>query len=175
MSRGRIQNPGYFSLSTMLTYPASQHRFSFFFFFFIFFFSRTHVIWKLPGQEPNPRCSYNLCHSCGNAGSLTHSARHGIKHPPPQRQHQIPNLLCHSENSPVQFLKRYQYCSNEVVNDHPVFGLNTRNPDLFHPETSLSPPPTPVPQFTRPSLVDYPSRNQEGVSFRISPLVEVPK
>ena len=44
-------------------------------FFFLFLF--WHV--EFPGQGSDPRCSCDLCHSYGNAGSLTHSARSGIE------------------------------------------------------------------------------------------------
>ena len=38
----------------------------------IFFYGCTHDLWKFPGQGLNPSLSCNLCHSCGNTGSLTH-------------------------------------------------------------------------------------------------------
>ena len=69
--------------------------FFFFFFFFLFcFFGCTRDIWKFPGQGLNPRCS---CIS--DVGSLTHCTRLGTQPPPPQRQHQIFNLLGHSGKS----------------------------------------------------------------------------
>lgn len=48
--------------------------------------------------------------------------------------------LIKSIHFPIQFLKEKISIVLEVVNDLPTFGLNTRNPDLFHP--SLSPPLT---------------------------------
>ena len=47
--------------------------------FLFFFFRHTYDIWKFPGQGSNPRHICNLCHSCGNSGSLTNCARLGIK------------------------------------------------------------------------------------------------
>ena len=38
----------------------------------------THGIWKFLGQGSNPGCSCDLCHSCGNAISLTCCTRVGI-------------------------------------------------------------------------------------------------
>ena len=37
--------------------------------------SRTHGIWKFPGQGWNLSCTFDLC--CGNTGSLTHCATAG--------------------------------------------------------------------------------------------------
>ena len=61
----------------------------FFFFCFIFlslFFSCTNGIWKFLVQGSNLSQSSDLCHSCGNTGSLIHWDRPGIKLAPPQRQ-----------------------------------------------------------------------------------------
>ena len=44
---------------------------------FIFFVGHTHGIWKFLGQGLNLSHSVKLCHSCGNAGSLTHCAAVG--------------------------------------------------------------------------------------------------
>ena len=38
--------------------------------FFLFLYGSTHGIWKSPGQELNLSHSYDLHHSCGNAGSF---------------------------------------------------------------------------------------------------------
>ena len=46
----------------------------------------------------SPSHSCNLCHSCSNAGSLTHCTGPGIKPRTPQRQHGILNLLHHSRD-----------------------------------------------------------------------------
>ena len=55
--------------------------------YFIFlFFVHTHNTWKFLGQRPNLSHLYGLHHSCGNAGSLIHSARPGIELAMPQRQ-----------------------------------------------------------------------------------------
>ena len=51
----------------------------------------------VPGHRINP--SHDLCHSCGNAGSLTNCVRLGIEPTSPQRHHQLLNLLTHSGNS----------------------------------------------------------------------------
>ena len=40
------------------------------FLFLLFFNGHTHGIWKFLGQGLNPNNSYNLSHSCSNAGSL---------------------------------------------------------------------------------------------------------
>ena len=37
-------------------------------------FGYTHGVWKFPVQGSNPCLSCDLCHSCGNARSLTHCA-----------------------------------------------------------------------------------------------------
>ena len=42
-----------------------------------FFNYHTYGIHKFPGQGSNPRCSFDLSQSCGNAGSLTHCATAG--------------------------------------------------------------------------------------------------
>ena len=46
--------------------------------FFVCFNGCIHGIWKFLGQELNPSHSCNLCHSCGNARSLTPCAGPGI-------------------------------------------------------------------------------------------------
>ena len=60
-----------------------QSNFSLFFFFF---FGCTWGTWKFPGQGWNLSHIYDLCHSCGNTGFLTHCARLGIKLAMPPRQ-----------------------------------------------------------------------------------------
>ena len=50
------------------------------------FFCCTHNMWKFPGQGLNLRCICNPCHSCGNAGSLTHC---GTVQTPSSFNHQI--------------------------------------------------------------------------------------
>ena len=74
----------------------SCDRQEFFFFFFIH-------IWKFLDQGLNSSCSYDPCHSCSNARSLTHYAGLGIKFVPPQRQCQILNPLHHSRNFREEF------------------------------------------------------------------------
>ena len=49
-------------------------------------FSCIYGIWKFPGQESNPSHSCDLCHSCSNAGSLSHALG------------QVSNLWCHRNN-----------------------------------------------------------------------------
>ena len=46
-------------------------------FFFFFLFWCGPGVWKSSGQGWNPSWSCNLCHSCSNAGSLTHCTRAG--------------------------------------------------------------------------------------------------
>ena len=46
---------------------------------FFFLYGCTHSMWKLWGQGLNPSHSCELHHSCGNARSLTHCPRPGIK------------------------------------------------------------------------------------------------
>ena len=56
----------------------------------LFFFGGCSCsIWKFPGQGLNQNHSCNLCHSCSNAGSLTHYGGPGIEPIPPQQ----PKLL----------------------------------------------------------------------------------
>ena len=82
---------------------------------FVLFFGCTRGIWKFPGQGLNPSHSCDLCHSWGNAGSLTHCARPGIKPLPQQRpkslqrQHHILNLLCHKGTLMVYFSFRMSF------------------------------------------------------------------
>ena len=63
------------------------------------YFGHTHNIWKFPGQGWTLSCSCHLCHSCGNARSLTHFTGLEIKPMLPQKQCQILNRLGHSWNS----------------------------------------------------------------------------
>ena len=76
-----------------------------------FIFDHTLSIWKLLGQWLNSSLSYNLCHSCDNAGCLTHCTRPGIEYTLLQRQCQILNPLCYSGNLKINdFLKHFLYC-----------------------------------------------------------------
>ena len=43
----------------------------------LLFLSCAHGMWKFTGQGSNPSHSCNLCHSCGNSGSLIHCAPTG--------------------------------------------------------------------------------------------------
>ena len=72
----------------------------FFFFFFLSFFGCTRGIWKFPGQGVNPNHSYDQCHGCGIAGSLTLRTGPRIELASPQRQARslTINPLCHSGN-----------------------------------------------------------------------------
>ena len=54
---------------------------------------------EFPGQGSDPSCSCDLCHNCGTTRSLIHCIRLVIKSMLLQRQHQILNLLLHSQNS----------------------------------------------------------------------------
>ena len=85
------------------------------FHFFLFFFNgHPCSIWKFPVQGLNWSCSCSLCHSHGNTGfephptyvaawgnarSLIHWARPGIKPASSQKQRQVLNLLSHRGNS----------------------------------------------------------------------------
>lgn len=40
--------------------------------FFFFFFGHIRCIWSSPGEGWNTNCSWDLCHSCEDNGSLTH-------------------------------------------------------------------------------------------------------
>ena len=64
-----------------------------------FFFGPTCDIWQFLGHRLNLSCSCDVSHSCSNISSLTHCTRLWIEPVPPQRQHWILNLLCHSRNS----------------------------------------------------------------------------
>ena len=55
-------------------------------FFFPSFLGYTWSLWKFLGQGSNPSHIFEQCHSCGNAGSLTHSPGPGIEPTMPQRQ-----------------------------------------------------------------------------------------
>ena len=64
---------------------------------------------KFLGQGTNQAAAVTYC---GNTRSLTHWAKLGIKPVPPQKQHQILNLLCHSRNSWIwSAFKRFGYCA----------------------------------------------------------------
>ena len=60
-------------------------------------------------------CSYDLCHSCGNDGFLTHSTGLGIESELPERQRWIINLLHHSKSS------------RKILNFDPSFPALTQN------------------------------------------------
>ena len=66
--------------------------------FLFFFFSHTCSIWMLLGQGLNPSWSYDLCHSCGNTGSLTHWTRPESKYATKETNWTI-NPLRHSRKS----------------------------------------------------------------------------
>ena len=66
---------------------------------FLFFFLS---FWPFPDQGSDLSCNCNLCHSCGNEGSSTHSAGLGIKSVSQYSQDML-ILLCHSGNSPRNF------------------------------------------------------------------------
>ena len=68
------------------------------------FYGHTRDTWKFWGQGSNRNCSWGHHHShdntgSGNARSLTHRARPGIKPASSQRQYQVLNLLSHGRNS----------------------------------------------------------------------------
>ena len=95
----------------------------------IFFsFLATPVAYGSSGPGTNLSHNCNLCHSCGKAGSLMHCAGLGIKPipqqqpEPPQRQHSILTLLCHSRNSQIiNFLKTMfsdHYLNSEINNQN---------------------------------------------------------
>ena len=58
--------------------PCHIYKFWSFFFFFFFFLAAPQRV-ELPGQGSDLSHSYELCWSCGNAGSLTHCAGPGIE------------------------------------------------------------------------------------------------
>ena len=58
-----------------------------FMYLFILFFFQLHLKhMEVPGRELTSDCSHDLCHSCGNARSLTHCAKLGMEPALPQRQ-----------------------------------------------------------------------------------------
>ena len=65
-----------------------------------FFFSFSVNLWHMdfPGQESDPSCSCDLCHSCGKAWSLT-PAMDWRLNLCPSTPVTLPILLCHSGNS----------------------------------------------------------------------------
>ena len=67
-------------------------------------------MWKFPSQGSNSSRCCDLCHSCGNAGPITHSTRLGIKPVLPRRQRRIISLLCHSGNSCLRFFMNQHLC-----------------------------------------------------------------
>ena len=89
----KLRKIGYFSVVTQLVakeelkcaLPSSTlvlffsfFSFSFYFLIFFFFFLWPHSQrMEVQGQGSNSRISCDLCHSCGNAGSLTHCASQG--------------------------------------------------------------------------------------------------
>ena len=73
-----------------------------------FFLGYTNDIWKFSGQGSNLSRSWDLHHSYGNVGSLTHCTGPGIKPMSLQRHRQILNLLCHSRNSQNMYFKSAQ-------------------------------------------------------------------
>ena len=85
---------------------------------FCFVFGHIQGICKFPGQGSNLSHSYNLRHSHGNVGYLTHCTGLGIKPASQQqpkllqRQCQILNLLCHRANSMCA-------CFKLIVNNWP--------------------------------------------------------
>ena len=54
------------------------------FFFFLFWLHQQQM--EVPRPRINPSCSFNLCHSCSNAGSLNLCTGLWIQLAPPQRQ-----------------------------------------------------------------------------------------
>ena len=84
---------------------------------FFFLNSCTCNMWTFPGEGWNQNCScqprpqpqpqshqvraasVTYTTACGNAGSLTHWARPGIKSTSPWASHQVLNMLSHNENS----------------------------------------------------------------------------
>lgn len=73
-------------------------------------------MWKFPHQGLNLSQSCKLCHSCSNAGSLTHCPRLGTEPAPSHRQHWILNPLHHSRNSPcLSLIIRSKYLKNPIT------------------------------------------------------------
>ena len=60
---------------------ASSCRFNYYYYYY---FLPHCGIWKFPDQGRNLSCTCDLCHSYGNAGSITHCVGLGIK-PAPQQ------------------------------------------------------------------------------------------
>ena len=91
-----------------------------------FFFGCTQGMRKFPGQGSNSCCSFGLCHSCNNTGSLTHSTGLGIKPELPQRQHLIFTRYAAAGTPPHETLLNENACkiwSNFILNidQHSLF------------------------------------------------------
>ena len=111
---------------------------------------------NFPGQLSNLSCSCNLCHSRGNARSLTHCTRLGMKPALPLRQCQILNLLCHSRNSLSQttfgfpitnncLFERSLYLVCRLWINPPIFSLvSPQKPCLSWSSEALPPRPSRV-------------------------------
>ena len=67
-------------------------------FFFLFLAASQHM--EFPGQGSDSSCSFNLCHSCSNVGSLIHCAGPGID-AGSQCSRDATNPMCHSGNSTI--------------------------------------------------------------------------
>ena len=77
---------------------SSTQRDLFLFLFFSFLAPLQQM--EFPGQESKPSCSCNLCHSCSNAGSLTHCARPGIDHTSQHSRNTADPAVPHSAGTP---------------------------------------------------------------------------
>lgn len=84
---------GYF-LFSVLKFPFL----SFFFFFFSLLATLRHM--EFLSQRSDPSCSFDLSHSCGDAGSLTHLLDQGLNLQPSAPK-MLPISLFHSRNFPT--------------------------------------------------------------------------
>ena len=102
--------------------------------FFLFSFLATPWHLELLGHGSDPSSNFNLCCSCGNAGSLTHHARPGIKpasqhsqaNPalPQKELHNFPKHRDHSFPQHSQDLVQWEWsCYPGIFNKQPRFLL----------------------------------------------------
>ena len=110
-----------------ITYPSMIRIL--FFVFLLFFFSFLAATWHMvsPGQGSDPSLSCDLCHSCGNMGSLTHCARLGIKpasqcsqnatNPCVPQQELQDSLYSSSQDIPYSF-KHHNLYANLTISHH---------------------------------------------------------
>ena len=99
------------------------------------FFSCTHSMWKFLGQRANLSCFCDLCHSHGNAVSLSHCAGLGIEQ---QHHREEPD---HSPTLPqwdLPFLLLTYKCSSYILNTSPLSEIWFTNIFFYSVECHLN-------------------------------------